>query len=157
MIPNLLPVERVPIDRVLESAVVLSWKELLRSRRARVIHVEYGVAPEPSLQYVKIWLSRTRGTWDLICEYWMYPGPSRIRPVGLTFSNGYYSGALARMLEHMMRHQDGVANSLSGKTGVNLILVQPPTGDDELKASNCMTEAYQRIGLEFVETPNRPA
>lgn len=157
MIPYLAPVKRVRIDRVLESAVVLSWKELLRSRRAGVVHVEYGVAPEPSLQYVKIWLSTTRGTLDLICEYWMCPGPSRIRAAGLTFSNGYYSEALERILERMMCYQDGVPNSLSGKTGVNLILVQSPTEDDELKAINCMTEAYQRLGLEFAKTPNSAA
>jgi len=157
MIPYLAPVERVRIDRVLESAVVLSWKELLHSRRGGVVHVEYGTAPEPSLQYVKIWLSKTRGRWDLICEYWMYARPFRIPASGLTFSNGYYSGALARMLENMMRQFDGVPNSLSGKTGVNLILVESPTEDDERKADTCMAEAYERLGLEFSKMPRGTA
>jgi hypothetical protein len=151
MIPYLAPGERVRVDRVLESAVVLSWKELLRNRRAGVVHVEYGVAPEPSLQYVKMWLSTTQGTWDLMCEYWMHaasPNPA----AGLTFSNGYYSAALERILEQMMRHQDGLPNSLFGKTGLNLILVQSPTQDDERKAGTCMAEAYERIGLEFVKS-----
>jgi hypothetical protein len=157
MIPNMPQAERIRIDHVLESAVVLSWKELLRGRHAGVVHVEYGVAPEPSLQYVKIWLLTRRESWDLMCEYWMCASPSRIPTAGLTFSNGYHSPALERILEHMMRCQDGVPNSLSGESGVNLILVDPPTLADELKARNCMTEAYRRIGLEFVKTPDGAA
>lgn len=157
MVPHPPPAERIRIDHVLESAVVLSWKELLRGRRAGVVHVEYGVAPEPSLQYVKIWLSTRRASWDLMCEYWMCAGPSRIPTAGLTFSNGYYSAALKRILEHMMRRQDGVPNSLSGESGVNLILVEPPTRGEELRARDYMTEAYRRIGLEFVKTPNGAA
>ena len=141
--------KRVQIDRVLESAVVLSWKDLLQASKEGLVHVEYGTAPEASLQYVKIWLSTTRGTWELICEYWMSPGLSRVPAAGLTFSNGYYSADLARMLEHMMQHQDGFPNSLSGKSGVNLIRVQSPTDGDSLKAGVCMTEAYHCLGLSF--------
>lgn len=151
MIPCLATIERVRIDRVLESAVVLSWKELIHSSQRRVVHVEYGTAPEPSLQYVKIWSSTTRGAWDLICEYWICPGASRIPAVGLTFSNGYYSADLARMLEEMMCHKDGVPNSLSGKTGVNLIMVQTPTEHDQSEANACMSKAYKRVGLEFCQ------
>lgn len=153
MIPSMAPTKRVQIDRVLESAVVLSWKDLLHTSKEGLVHVEYGTAPEPSLQYLKIWLSTTRGTWDLICEYWMSPGSSRIPAVGLTFSNGYYSADLAQMLEHMMQHHDGFPNSLSGESGVNLIQVQSPTAGDRRKAGACMTEAYQRLGLPFAGSP----
>src|SRR5437660_4891135 len=110
--------------------MVLRWKDLIHSSKEGSVHVEYGTAPEPSLQYLKIWLSTTRGTWDLICEYWMSRGSSRVPAVGLTFSNGYYSEDLAKMLEHMMQHQDGLPNSLSGESGVNLIQVQSPTDGD---------------------------
>jgi hypothetical protein len=153
MIPSMAPLKRVQVDRVLESAVVLSWKDLLRSSKERLVHVEYATAPEPSLQYLKIWLLTNRGTWDLICEYWIAPGSSRVPAVGLTFSNGYYSADLAQMLEHMMQHQDGFPNLLSGESGVNLIQVQSPTEDDRLKASNCMSEAYDRLGLLFANIP----
>jgi hypothetical protein len=69
MISSKEPTRRVQIDRVLESAVVLNWNDLLKSSHHGVVHIEYGTAPEPSLQYVKIWLSTTGGTWDLICQY----------------------------------------------------------------------------------------
>jgi hypothetical protein len=157
MIPSMTPTKRVRIDRVLESAVVLSWKDLLQSSDQGVVHVEYATAPEPSLQYLKIWLSTRRGTWDLICEYWISPGSSRVPAAGLTFSNGYYSADLAHMLEHMMQHQDGFPNSLSGESGVNLIQVQSPTEDDRLKAGNCMHEAYHRLGLPRANIPRTAA
>lgn len=146
-----LPVERVQIYRILESAVVLSWKELLQSSHKGVVHVEYGIAPEPSLQYLKIWLATRRGNWDLICEYWICSGSSAVPAVGLTFSNGYHSTHLAQMLEDVMRHHDGLPGSLSGKTSVGLIVIQSPTEEDRKKAGNCMRLAYQQIGLEFAK------
>ena len=157
MIPYLAPIEKVQIYRVLESAVVLSWKELLQSSHKGVVHVEYGTAPEPSLQYLKIWLARRRGTWDLICEYWMCRGTSTVPAAGLTFSNGYYSAHLAQMLEDVMRHQDGIPGSLSGQTSLGLIVVESPTEDDRQKAGNCMSHAYKQIGLKFGTIASRAA
>jgi hypothetical protein len=146
---HLAPIKRVQIDRVLESAVVLSWKDLLHTGKEGLVHVEYGTAPEPSLQYLKIWLSTTRGTWDLICEYWMSAGSAKAPPAGLTFRNGYYSTDLAQMLGQMMQHHDDFPNSLWGESGVNLIQVQRPTENDRRKAGDCMTDAYHRLGLEM--------
>lgn len=153
MIPTMAPMQRVQIARVLESAVVLSWKDLLHPSKEGLVHVEYGTAPELSLQYLKIWLSTTRGAWDLICEYWMSSGSSRVPAAGLTFSNGYHSADLALMLEQMMQHHDGFPNSLSGESAVNLIQVHSPTERDRVKAGACMTEAYHRLGLPFAATP----
>lgn len=153
MIPTMAPMQRVQIARVLESAVVLSWKDLLHPSKEGLVHVEYGTAPEPSLQYLKIWLSTTRGAWDLICEYSMSSGSSRVPAAGLTFSNGYHSADLALMLEQMMQHHDGFPNSLSGESAVNLIQVHSPTERDRVNAGACMTEAYHRLGLPFAATP----
>lgn len=153
MIPTMAPMQRVQIARVLESAVVLSWKDLLHPSKEGLVHVEYGTAPELSLQYLKIWLSTTRGAWDLICEYSMSSGSSRVPAAGLTFSNGYHSADLALMLEQMMQHHDGFPNSLSGESAVNLIQVHSPTERDRVKAGACMTEAYHRLGLPFAATP----
>lgn len=141
--------QRVEIARVLESAVVLSWKDLLGKSKGGLVHVEYGTAPEPSLQYLKVWLSTTRGTWNLICEYWTSSGSSKLPAAGLTFSNGYHSEDLTVMLEQMMQHHDGFADSLSGESGINLIQVQSPTEGDRVIAGARMTEAYHRLGLLF--------
>lgn len=151
------PMERVQIYQILESAVVLSWKELLQKSHEGVVQVEYGTAPEPSLQYLKIWLATRRGSWDLICEYWIRSGASTIPTVGLTFSNGYHSARLAQMLEDVMHHHDGLPDSLSGETSVGLIVIQSPTQDEIQKADNCMRLAYQQIGLELARTAGSAA
>lgn len=158
MIPRMIQNQRAEIDHVLESAVVLSWQELQKGLRPGLIQVEYGTAPESSLQYVKMWRSPTRGIWDLICEYWISPGMIAGRPaMGLTFSNGYHSAALTEILQEMMLHRDGFANSLAGHTGVSLIMVHAPSTDERRKAKVCMNDAYQRIGLTYPEPPLRAA
>jgi hypothetical protein len=153
MIQNQTPIKRIPIDRVLESAVVLSWNDLAKGSHPGIVHVEYGTAPEPSLQYLKIWLSKAPGKLDLFCQYWITLGSSPVPAAGLTFGNGYYSSDLKQMLAHLMRHQDNFPDPLSGKSGVNLILVQPPTEDDRLQAGACIREAYRRLGLVCSSIP----
>jgi hypothetical protein len=157
MIPGKPPIKRVQVDRVLESAVVLSWSDLVKGSRRGIIHVEYGTAPEPSLQYLKVWLSTSLGTWDLICEYWISPGSSRLPASGLTFSNGYYSSDLKQMLGQLMRHQESLPDLLSGKSGVSLIRIQPPTEDDKRQAGTCMRETYHRLGLASPSVPDTAA
>ena len=147
MIPYPSDRQRVAIEDVLESAVVLSWQELLKDSRPGMVHVEYSTAPEPCLQYVKVWLSTRRGTWDLICEYWISAGSPGRTERGLTFRNGYHSASLSKMLQDMMRQCDGFPNSLAGDTRMNLIRVNAPTANDRQKAKTCISDAYQRIGL----------
>ncbi len=138
------------IRDTLESAIVVSWKDLLQSSLTGVAHVEYGTAPEPSLQYVKVWLSTARGNWDLVCEYWMSAGERRTPAIGLTFSNGFYSECLARLLQDVLQPRDGAPSCLAGDTAVNRIVINSPTEQDSRNAGNCMAHAYRRLGMTFV-------
>lgn len=142
---------QVQIGDLLESAVMLSWNELLKSSPGGLVHVEYGAAPEPSLQYVKIWLASAQGGWTLICEYWISSGFKSAPPIGLTFSNGFHSNMLAEILGATMRARKGFTGSLSGDTRVNLIVVRFPTKHQLQKAQEYMSGAYER--LELVYTP----
>jgi len=143
---------KVPIYRVLESAVVLSWNDLVKTSRQDLIHVEYGFAPERSLQYLKIWRLAGRGAWDLICEYWMCPGSSPTPKAGLTFSNGHHSVALAEMVDLIMQHQDSFSPSF-GTSGVSLLQVQTPSTEAASTAGACMREAYASFGRTFAHIP----
>ena len=136
---------KIPIYRMLESAVVLSWRDLVKTSSRDLIQVEYGTAPERSLQYLKIWRLAGRGAWNLICEYWMCLGSSPVPKAGLTFSNGYNSAALAEMLEFIMQHQNSFSATF-GTSSVGLLQVQTPTKEATSTARNCMSEAYKRIG-----------
>src|SRR5437016_841820 len=96
-------VVNVPMDRILESAVVLSWKDLFHVSQTGLIHIEY--APTLSPPSLKIWQLSGKGEWNLICEYRVLPGSGPTPVAEVAFSNGYHSAALAQMLEVVLQHQ----------------------------------------------------
>jgi hypothetical protein len=148
-IPQGTTMVRVQMDRILESAVVLSWKDLLHPSQRGPIHVEY--APGTRLPYLKIWQLTGRGEWNLVCEYWMSRGPTDSPGDGMTFSNDYHSAGLAEMLEVIMQHQDNFAPSL--KPGAGLIQVTLPTELESLASGACMRHVYESFGLSFAHIP----
>jgi hypothetical protein len=137
------------MDRILESAVVLSWKDLLRPSQRGLIHIEY--APGTRLAYLKIWQLTGKGEWSLVCEYWMSPGPTYSPGDGMRFSNDYHSAGLAEMLEVIMQHQDNFAPSL--RPGAGLIQVTLPTEQENLASGACMRHVYESFGLSFAQIP----
>lgn len=153
-IPHGKRVMKVQMDRILESAVVLSWRDLLHVSQRGLIHIDY--APGPSLQYLKIWQLTAKGSWSLICEYWMRQGQGATPVAGLTFSNDFHSEGLAQMLEVIMQHQDTFMTSF-GRPGAGLIQVTPPTEQESLAASACMRDAYDGLGFVFDRVPSAAA
>ncbi|HVH85264.1 MAG TPA: hypothetical protein VM912_00970, partial [Terriglobales bacterium] len=97
--------KRTTIDRMLECAVTLNWKDLTQSDEAASIQVEYRTGPQHSLEYLKLWSSKERGYWHLVAEYWMHS--SAAHESGASFSDGNYSADLALMLDAIMQHQEG--------------------------------------------------
>ena len=140
---------KVQMDRILESAVVLSWNDLLRPSQRGLIHIEY--APGTRLQYLKICQLTGKGEWSLVCEYWMSRGPADSPGDGITFKNDYRSAGLAEMLEVIMQHQDNFAPSL--KPGAGLIQVTLPTEQESLASGACMRHVYESLGLSFAHLP----
>src|SRR5438477_9155639 len=59
------------LERVLQSAIVVSWADLMHGVQTGLIHIEYGFATGGTLDYLKLWSSVSRGHWLLACEYWM--------------------------------------------------------------------------------------
>jgi len=53
--------KRQSLDKVLESATVVSWTDLMRGVQTGVIHIEYGFTVSDTLDYLKVWSSLTRG------------------------------------------------------------------------------------------------
>ena len=134
---SLASATHLQIEHILESAVILSWKEPISGRGSdsAIVHVEYATAPEPSLQYLKIWRTAKRGEWDLICEYWISAGSAGAPKIGLTFGPGYHSASLTEILESVLRHQGDVPDALSGETKLTLIVVALPTPQEKLSAT----------------------
>lgn len=141
---------KIQMDRILTSAVVLSWEDLARVSQRGLIHIEY--APGKSLEYVKIWQLTGKGEWSLVCEYWMPDGTTAAARDGMTFSNDYHSADLAAMLEIIMQHQESFGASLI-VPGAGLIQVTLPTDHERVAAADCMRHAYQGLGIAFAQTP----
>lgn len=137
------------MDRILESAVVLSWKDLLHASHTGLIHIEYALGPR--LPYLKIWHLTGRGVWRLVCEYRMSRGLTDSTGDGMTFSNDYHSAGLAEMLEVIMQHQENFAPAL--KPGAGSILVTLPTEQENLTSGARMRHVYDSFGLSFACIP----
>lgn len=136
------------LERTLQSAVIVSWPELMHDARTGLIHIEYGFAPAGGLDYLKVWSSLTRGHWLLACEYWM--SASTFHGAGVEFDNGYESEGLAHTLELVMQHQDSfVLPPNLGRQG--LLQISMPTGEDSAAAAVLVKEAFDRLGSPLAE------
>jgi len=136
------------LERTLESAVIVSWADLMHDAHAGLIHIEYGFAPTDTLDYLKIWSSVTRGHWLLACEYWM--SESTFHGVGVRFENGYESEGLAHILESVMQHQNSfVLPANLGRQG--LLQISTPTEEEGAAAGDWIRDAFDRLGATLAE------
>lgn len=53
------------LNQILESTIVLNWKELTKNAEA-LIHVEYHIGVERSIDYLRVWASTARRYWNLV-------------------------------------------------------------------------------------------
>jgi hypothetical protein len=142
--------ENPNLERTLESAIVVSWQDLMHDAQTGLIHVEYAFAPTGILDYLKVWSSLTRGHWLLVCEYWMSPSP--FHATGVRFRNGCKSEGLAHILESVMEHQRGF--SLPVDRGCQgLLQISTPTPAESAAAGELVNEAFDRMG----SAPAEPA
>jgi len=142
------PSENPNLERTLESAIVVSWTDLVHDAQAGVIHIEYGFAPTGTLDYLKVWSSLTRGHWLLACEYWM--SASTFHGTGVTFDNGYESEGLAHILEFAMQHQSSFLLPANlGRQG--LLQISTPTVEQILAATALVNRALDVHGSPLAE------
>ncbi len=146
-IPRATPI--IQMHRILESAVILSWKDLLRPSQRDLIQVEY--VPGIHISYLKIWQLTGKGEWSLVCEHWLSHRPAVATDDGTTFSNGYHSAGLAAMLQVIMKHQDQFTPLRPDSPSSTR--VQLPTEQETLAATACMSQVYQSVGLVFTHVP----
>jgi hypothetical protein len=135
-------------ERTLESAVIVSWADLMRDAQTGLIHIEYGFAPTGTLDYLKIWSSLTRGHWLLACEYWM--SESTFHSAGVRFDNGYESEGLSNILERVMQHQTSfVLPENLGRQG--LLQIPTPTEEERAVAGEWIRDALDSLGATLAE------
>jgi hypothetical protein len=136
------------LERTLESAVIVSWADLMPDAQTGLIHIEYGFVPTGTLDYLKIWSSVSPGHWLLACEYWM--SESTFHGMGVRFDNGYSSQGLSNILERVMQHQTSFALPENrGRQG--LLQIPTPTEEDRLAAGEWIRDAFDRLGSALAE------
>ncbi len=136
------------LERTLESAVIVSWADLIHEAQTGLIHIEYGFASTGTLDYLKVWSSLTRGHWLLACEYWM--SESTFHGAGVRFDNGYESEGLSNILERVMQHQAFfVLPENMGRQG--LLQISTPTEEDRSAAAQWIRDAFDRLGSALAE------
>jgi hypothetical protein len=137
------PDENKSLERTLESAIVVSWTDLMHGAQTGLIHIEYGFAPIGTLDYLKVWSSITRGHWLLACEYWM--SANTFHGIGIRFDNEYESEGLAGILEFVMQHQNSfVLPPNLGRQG--LLQIPTPTEEESADAAISVNEAIHGLG-----------
>ncbi|MBZ5720122.1 MAG: hypothetical protein LAO03_07050 [Acidobacteriia bacterium] len=142
------PNENRSLERILESAIVVSWADLMRGAQTGLIHIEYGFATGGTLDYLKFWSSLTRGHWLLACEYWM--SASTFHCIGVHFDNGYQSEGLAHILDAVMQHQNAFTLPADlGRQG--LLQIPTPTPEERTAATASVNEAFDRLGPALAE------
>jgi hypothetical protein len=143
MATSTLPaVASLELNAMLADALVLNWSDLMPETTSGLIHIEYHVEPNGSVESMKVWASTTRGYWDLVCQHWMHARGSC--GSGLRFANGYKCEGLQRMLESIMEHPEIFL--VGTRPGADrMIQVFPPTEKDAISARGMMEAFRERL------------
>ena len=137
------PNESQSLERILESAIVVSWADFMRGTQTGLIHIEYSFATNGTLDGLQVWSSIARGHWLLACEYWM--SASKSHCTGVHFEKGYQSENLAHILDSVMQHQTEFALPANlGRQG--LLQIPTPTEEERVEAAVSVNEALYRVG-----------
>jgi len=142
------PEDTRSLDRILESAIVVYWADLMHGIETGLIHIEYGFATSGTLDYLKVWSSMSRGHWLLACDYWM--SASAFHGARAHFDNGFQSEGLAHILELVMEHQNSfVLPPNVGRQG--LLQISTPTEEEIAAAATSLKETFDHLSLTPAE------
>lgn len=134
--------ESQSLERILESAVVVSWADLVLGGQAGLIHIEYGFAVDGTLESLKFLSSIIRGHWLLAVEYWASPSTSH--STGVRFHNRYESQVLKQILDLAMQHQTQFSLPVDfGRQG--LLQIANPTQKGSEAASALVGETLHHL------------
>jgi hypothetical protein len=140
--------ENHSLEQILESAIVACWEDLTHGADSELIHVEYNILAEGTLDGLKIWSSIARGHWLLVCEYWM--SASNSDSDGVRFDNGYHSEGLTNILEFVMQRQNLFTLPLDlGRPG--LLQIPRPTEAEIAAAAASVRGAIDHVSSALAE------
>ena len=132
------PAPDMKLDRVLEAAVVSSWKDLGQTLAAdAIIQIEYHLCAASTVDSLKMWSATARGYWSLMCDYSINPGWSN----GPRFNNGFHSRDLGRLLESIMINQHLFQHASAARSNV-VIQITAPSEEHIASAKLLLRETF---------------
>jgi|SRR5579864_5271806 len=128
--------------RLLKSAVIMNWTDLISADQSGVVHVDCRFGDEEEVDHLTIWVATERGEWRLAGEY----SKSRTKKSlsGMSFEGGYRSEKLACTLDTIFGHQHSFAPLPNpGRDG--LIEVEQPTSRERRIAEDTIASMLRSL------------
>jgi len=126
----------VPLDQILSSSVVINWSSLGLATTVGAVTIEYHVGSEGAVESLKLWAC-TGEYWSLICDYVPNVGWSD----GPSFSNGYHSRRLGRLLQSILMNQNLFTHGRTPNTN-GIVEIGIPTVEQTNRATLQVSEAF---------------
>ena len=130
----------VPLDRILNSAVIVNWSALGLGAAVGGARIEYRTGTEGSVESLKLWACNGE-YWSLICDY----SPSVGWADGPRFTNGYHSHRLGRLLQSILMNQGLFTHRLGRNTNAT-VEIGVPTAEQTTDATLQVNQAF--VGLQ---------
>lgn len=128
----------VPLNRILNSAVIVHWNTLGLGSAVGGVRIEYHTGTEGSVEFLKLWACRSE-YWSLICDCSPHAGWSD----GPRFANGYHSHQLGRLLQSILMNQS-LFGPDCGPNANGTLQIGIPSVQDVEHAALQVSEAFSR-------------
>jgi hypothetical protein len=128
--------------RLLKSAVVINWTDLISAGQSGVVHVDCRFGDQEEVDHLTIWVATERGEWRLAGEY--FKSHTKRSLSGMKFEGDYRSEKLACTLDTIFEHQHSFAPlPNAGRDG--LIEVEQPTSRERRVAENAIASMLRSL------------
>ena len=131
------PCNPVPLDRILNSAVIVNWDSLALGSVMAAVRIEYQTGAEGSVQTLKLWARRNE-YWSLVCDC----SPHFAWSDGPRFANGYHSRSLGRLLQSILLNQNMFCPDC-GPHARGKVDIVAPTSQQITDATSQVNEAFR--------------
>jgi hypothetical protein len=128
----------VPLDRILNSAVIVHWSTLGLGSTVGGVRIEYHTGTEGAVESLKLWARRSE-YWSLICDCSPHSGWSD----GPRFANGFHSRQLGRLLQSILMNQN-LFGPDCGPNANGTLEIGIPSVQEVADAASQVSEAFPR-------------
>ena len=134
--------QRPSFARLLKSAVIMSWTDLICDGQSGTVHVDCRFGDENAVEHLTIWVATERGEWRLAGEYSRSRAKKSV--TRMTFENSHHSEKLACTLDTILEHQHSFAPLPNpGRDG--LIEIEQPTPRERRMAESAIASMLRLL------------